>query len=156
MSIVPDKFYCLHADWFHLSSLNERTFEQTVGIFAITFIWECLSLCTPKSNFGLRRFATTALAACLLKLSSVYLCERSFTLQNGCFNKRCFKYMQIYTPPLAFVLVYQSLDKLNFSCKKGRKQRFQIAQWCKVSLHLPLHPCYYYVFFFSMTAANRH
>lgn len=52
MPVVPDKFYCLNADWIHLFSLKDWTFEQTVGIFAITFIWECPLLCTLKSNFG--------------------------------------------------------------------------------------------------------
>ena len=63
MPIIPAKFYCLNADWIHLVPLKDRTFEQTVGIFAITFILECPSLCTLKSNFGLQRFATIATAA---------------------------------------------------------------------------------------------
>lgn len=46
----------------------------------------------------------------------------SFNLWNGCLNKRCFQInANIYPPPLA-VLVYQSVDKLHFSCEEGFKQ----------------------------------
>lgn len=63
MPIVPNKFYYLNADWIHLFLLRVGTFEGTVGIFAITFICECPSLYTRKSNFGQQRFATAATAA---------------------------------------------------------------------------------------------
>lgn len=53
-----DKFYCFGS----IFPLREQTLEQTVVIFAITFIWNCLFLCTLKSNFGQQRLAATVAA----------------------------------------------------------------------------------------------
>lgn len=47
----------------------------------------------------------------------------SFNLWNGSLNKRCFKINANIYPSLSLpVLVYQSVDKLHFSCEEGFKQ----------------------------------